>query len=98
MIVVSDNDAMKDKVVGSDADVNIENSIASYANQLTTEKGRTTNENHRKTKILIAASLYKSDHARNDLLKLINLSIKRHNACATGIERNAKHVLIALKA
>ena len=48
MIIVSENDATKEKVIGSDVDANFTNSIASHANLLTAEKGHTTNENHRK--------------------------------------------------
>ena len=75
-IIVSDNDATKEKVISNDVDMNITNSIASYDNQLTAEKGRTTNDNHRKIKVLIEGSLHQSDHTRNDILKLLNLSKK----------------------
>ena len=49
-MIVSDDDATKEKVIGSNVDMNVTNSIASYANLLTAEKGRTTNENYRKNK------------------------------------------------
>ena len=89
-MIVSDNDAMKEKVIGNNMDVNIENLITSHADQLTAEKGRATNENHRKTKALVEASLHQSDHTRNEILKLFNLSKKRYNSHATGIERSVK--------
>ena len=91
-MIVSDNDATKEKVVGSNVDVNVNltNSIESYDNLLTAEKGCTTNENHRKIKFLIEASLRQSNYTRNDIIQLFNLSKKSHNDYATGIERNAK--------